>query len=554
MRQRVLDLIKTGDKLFSTRQPILNLWQTIAENIYPMRANFTRQRYISEEFASFLMTGRPALAHRELSNAFSAMLRPNGQVWAHVRTYDDKVNEDTNALAVMDDMSDRLRRIMYDRLGQFVRSTKEGDKDFSAFGNAVLEVRPRADFTGLLTICHHLRDSAWAENAEKRINQVHIKRKPEARQLKELFPKTCSPEVTKLTNDDAFKPIDTRRIVIAADEYDMPAAQLKGAEFVSIEIDVENKCILEEIPKRTFGFVIPRWETVSEHQYGYSPAAIIGLPDARLLQQMTLTMLEHGQKVVGPPMIAVGEAINGAINLYAEGITYVDADYDEKTGEVLRPLNVGDAGLAWGDKREEMLHKVFGEIFFLSQTQFPQMTKEMTAAESQRLYEEFVRRAVPLFEPVTVEYNNELCTEYFTQAKLMGAFGPPQALPPVLQSNDIRFEFDTPLRAAEERQKVQSFSQALQLAAATAQVNPSALDNLDTDKGFRDAVAAIGNTADWIASPDQVAALRKQKAQEQQLAAAAQKMATGADVATRVAGAAKSAGDAAQSLQQAGAG
>jgi len=39
-----------------------------------------------------------------------------------------------------------------------------------------------------------------------------------------------------------------------------------------------------------------------------------------------------------PPMIAVGEAINGAVNLYASGIPLVDADYDERTGQVLRPI------------------------------------------------------------------------------------------------------------------------------------------------------------------------------------------------------------------------
>jgi hypothetical protein len=37
-----------------------------------------------------------------------------------------------------------------------------------------------------------------------------------------------------------------------------------------------------------------------------------------------------------PAMIAVGEAINGAIHLYAAGITQTDADYDERTGEALR--------------------------------------------------------------------------------------------------------------------------------------------------------------------------------------------------------------------------
>ena len=41
------------------------------------------------------MTGRPLLVHRELSNAFSSMLRPRGKVWFRARTNSDAINEDS---------------------------------------------------------------------------------------------------------------------------------------------------------------------------------------------------------------------------------------------------------------------------------------------------------------------------------------------------------------------------------------------------------------------------------------------------------------------------
>ena len=80
MKTRVQELLRIGDQLYSKRFPLLTLWQTYAENFYPVRADFTRVRYISEEFASYLMTGRPILAHRELSNALSSILRPRGMI------------------------------------------------------------------------------------------------------------------------------------------------------------------------------------------------------------------------------------------------------------------------------------------------------------------------------------------------------------------------------------------------------------------------------------------------------------------------------------------
>jgi hypothetical protein len=40
-KSRVRELSQQGDKLFSKRQPLMSLWQTMAENFYPYRADFT---------------------------------------------------------------------------------------------------------------------------------------------------------------------------------------------------------------------------------------------------------------------------------------------------------------------------------------------------------------------------------------------------------------------------------------------------------------------------------------------------------------------------------
>jgi hypothetical protein len=44
-KSRVRELALQGDKLFSKRQPLLSLWQTMAENFYPIRADFTTQPF-----------------------------------------------------------------------------------------------------------------------------------------------------------------------------------------------------------------------------------------------------------------------------------------------------------------------------------------------------------------------------------------------------------------------------------------------------------------------------------------------------------------------------
>ena len=46
---------EAADHTFGKRTSLLLLWQDIAENFYPERADFTYQRSLGQEFASNLM-------------------------------------------------------------------------------------------------------------------------------------------------------------------------------------------------------------------------------------------------------------------------------------------------------------------------------------------------------------------------------------------------------------------------------------------------------------------------------------------------------------------
>ena len=202
--------------------------------------------------------------------------------------------------------------------------------------------------------------SPGTRGVTRQVNTVHFNWNPQARQLVEKFGKagTVSPRVTELEGRGAFKEIKCRRILLPADQYDLAPEKVKGRKFVSVYVDIENETILEEIALRTWPVTIPRWEfggSMFGSQYAYSPAVVYGLPDARMMQQMMLSMLEASEMATGPPMIAVGEAINGAVNLFAAGITQIDADYDERTGDVLRPINLDFTGIRFGAEQMERL-------------------------------------------------------------------------------------------------------------------------------------------------------------------------------------------------------
>jgi hypothetical protein len=260
---------------------------------------------------------------------------------------------------------------------------------------------------------------------------------------------------------------------------------------------------------------------------------------------MTLTLLEAGEKIVDPPMIAVGEHVSGGINTWAGGVTYVDADYDERTGEVLRPMATDARGLQWGTDREMRVQEMITRAFYLNQIHLPDVSGEMTAYETQKRVEEYIRNALPLFEPMEVEYNGALCDTTFEMLQDLNAFKFLYVdMPEILSDQEIRFSFESPLQAAQSRANSAAFQQTAQVLATAAQLDPNIAHVVDLDKATRDAIEGTGAPADWLVPKEQADQAKQQaaaaQAQQAQDAELIGQLGAGAEIAGKAGGAMQS--------------
>lgn len=524
MHERAKDIIKQGEHLFSKRESLTSLWQEMADNFYPERADFTYSRSLGQEFADHLMTSYPVLARRDLGNAFNGMLRPRSKDWFKASVGGGE-SVSTYANRWLEYATGVQRKAMYDRKSLFTRATKEGDHDFATFGQTVISVEPSRDLTHLLYRCWHLRDVAWCENENGVIDTVYRKWKPAARMLASLF-KDVHQSVKDKLEKDPYCEINCMHVVIPAETY---AGEKKyRTPFVSLYVDVDNQHIMEEVGSKRLRYVIPRWQTVSGSQYAYSPATIVALPDARLIQSMTLTLLEAGEKAVSPPMIAVKEAIRSDVALYAGGITYADASYDERLGEVLRPLSTDRSGIPFGIELRNDVREMISECFYLNKLSLPPQG-DMTAYEVGQRIQEYIRQALPIFEPMEQDYNGALCEETFAILFEFGAFGPIEEIPRELLDKNVEFKFESPLHDAIEKEKTQKFGDAANLLAVAVQIDPDAPVNLDARVAFRDALAGIGVPSTWITPEDEAEEAYAANEQKRQMQSMAQMAAMGAE-------------------------
>lgn len=535
MLENARHLLQRGDKLFEKRGNLLNFWQSTAEHFYPERADFTVQRSLGQDFAEGLSTSYPLLVRRDLGNSIGAMLRPTAKPWFSLRAAREE-REDQPARQWLETMTERQRRAMYDKAARFNRATKECDQDWATFGNGVISVELNRAQTNLLYRCWHLRDVAWCENAEGDIDSVHRNWKPSAYELAQTFraDKLHANVQSALKRSEEWdREFECRHVVIPWDQYEGPYRQNARVKtpFVSVYVDKSNEHIIEERPVWNRIYVIPRWQTVSGSQYAHSAAVVAAFPDARLIQAMTLTLLEAGEKAVTPPMIATKDAIRSDIALYAAGITWVDEAYDERLGEVLRPISQDLSGFPLGVDMQRDVRAMLTEAFYLNKLSLPPADREMTAFETAKRVEEYIRQALPLFEPVEADYNGEVCDMTFDTLRRVGVFGSPDDIPDSLKGSDVQFRFESPLHEAIERQKGQKFVETRDILAVAAEIEQLNNPNVDANAALRDVLNGVHAPAKWLRDEkavDQMLAEQAEKAKGQQMMMQAAAMAEAA--------------------------
>jgi len=525
----IKQLKETVDALFRDRTSFVSLLQEIAQNFYPERADFTVQRSLGSKYAEDLMTSYPIITRRELGNQIGVMLRPTDKEWFKM-VPSDQERIDHEAKRWLEWAGKNMKRAMYDRRTLFTKTMKESDHDFATFGQAVISCRLNKNFDGLLYRNWHLRDVVWTENDEGQISLVARKWKPYARELVATFP-NAHQKMIERAQKEPFSRTDVLHIVCESDMYN---DNNLGRPYWSIYYDCENSHILEAVPVWFNEYIIPRWQTVSGSQYAFSPATITALPDARLIQSMAYTILEAGEKAVNPPVVATEDVVRSDVAIYAGGITWVDMEYDEKLGQALRPLQQDLRGLPFGQEMMQDSRALIHEAFYLNKLNLPERSPEMTAYEVGQRVQEYIRGALPIFEPMEMDYNGGICEATFEILMRAGAFGSAHNIPKSLQGQDVNFIFQSPLHDAIEQQKGQKFAEAGEMIRQAMELDQGTIYNVDISTAMRDAMEGVGIPQKWIRSEREVQDAQNDAAQQKEQQMMLESLQQGGDAANSV--------------------
>jgi hypothetical protein len=537
------DLLGMADRLFKAEKSTWDqLCQEIGNFFAPHKADFTDEIYVGEEFASYITDPVPIIMARDLGDAFGTMLRSDE--WFKVAVDDQEIMDRQHVREHLDYMTEVTRAMLYDRRGNFTRMAKEHEHDFANFGGGVSSVNLNKQMDGFRFRNWHMRDCAWCENDDGMVDRLARKIKSTARNIEQKFDGRKNvrlPEhIKNAAKNNPDQKLDLHHMAVPIDMYTTETRDFpKDATFVSVYLSDQGDIISEE-PEYQFPYIVSRWRTVRGWgPYPLSPATMTALPHARMLQSVMLTFIEAGEKAVDPPLIATSETISSPIDITAGGVTWADSEYDERLGQVLRPLDLAK-NIPLNENMLDSFHRLMADTMYISKLNIPGTSSE-TAYEVAQIVQQNIRQLQPIFEPAQDEIIYQYLDRVVNTALRLGAYGPIEEFPEELQGREVTYTFNNPLQQERERRKVAQFQEAVGIAGAVAEVDPSILIDAEPIQWFRDAMRGTGAPADWLKPEDEADQQRAQLAEAQQMQQELEQVA-------QVAETAKMGGEAAQAV------
>ena len=526
MDSRAKELIRIGDRQFSKLSGYFQLCQEIAENFYPIRADFTGTCDPYANFASYVQDGFPVIWTEQLGSAIPAMLRQGN--WFQVGSGDKALDARPNVSRSLRAATSLMRQQIYARNSNWDAAVNEADRDWITCGQPVLSIQENRERTQFVFRAYHPKNVAWISDDLGRPVAYWIKLKMTARNIVKArdwgrFNGTVSPTVENAAKVSPDQEFDLYQVIIPTGELyggDAKEQRRVGNRFVSCYIDKSNGTYLHEGSLPVMNIVAPAYRRLSSLPRGFSPACWNALADNRMLQAMALTIIEGAEKAVDPPIAMSYEAFTRDIRLMSSGVTFADLG---EGGDIRKAMQVIESGNNFGIGLElkQDVRSAVAESLMINKLTLPSI-REMTATETMQRIEEFRRAALPFFNPIEGEYHTQVLGMLFDMMQARGMF--PDGMFPreLAQVDEIKFTFTSPLNEADGRKEVEAFMTGIQLTATAQQVDQMVANLWDVRNGLTRALAGAGIDPNDIKTEDELDEANEKAQAEKDFSQAAQ--------------------------------
>jgi hypothetical protein len=242
----------------------------------------------------------------------------------------------------------------------------------------------------------------------------------------------------------------------------------------------------------------------------------MALPDIKMLNEMAKTDIRAAHKLIDPPILMHDDGILGGgamtVNMRPGGLNVGGVNRDGRP--MIQPFNTG-ARVDINEAKMEQRREAIDDAFLVTLFQILVETPRMTATEALiRAQEKGM-----LLTPTMGRHQSEALGPLIERELDLLMFHkvlPP--MPPILSEagGEYQIVYDSPMSRMQRAEELVGVQRTMELLAPFAQMDPTVLDVFDKDELARLTAEVSGVPTPVMRSPQAVAELRKQRAEQEQ--------------------------------------
>jgi hypothetical protein len=518
---RVDDIIRRQEKMSTDRATFDQHWREIAERILPRSDLFRTNRQPGDKHTERVFDATANLALERFAAAMESMLTPRTQKWHKLRTGVPELDDQKEIKEYLDAVTQILFSVRYAPKANFASQANEAFMSLGAFGTGGVYI-DEAVGGGIRYRSVHLSELYIAENFQGVIDTVYRKFQMTARQVMQRTtlkgplrwkPEDIPQKIKEAAEKFPEQLFDFLHAVQPNDDVKYGRKDYKGMLFSSCYISIEGRQMVHEGGYRTMPYAVGRYVTSPKEIYGRSPAMTV-LPDIKMLNEMSKTVIRAAHKIVDPPLLLQEDGALQAFDMRPSALNF--GGVNEQGQQLVHPL-ITNARIDIGEAMMDQRRKVINDAFLVTLFQILVDAPQMTATEAMLRAQEKGALLAPTMGRQQSEFLGPMIEREIDILAKAGALPP---MPEMLleMGGMVEIEYVSPLNRAQRSEDGVAILRTLESLASLAQINPKVLDLFDPIETARELADINGVPAKIMRSPEQ---LEQKEAEETQQAQAA---------------------------------
>jgi len=508
--QVVRDLLQRHDRLKGGRGVWNSHWREAAERVLPEYGNFDLVPTAGQKRSEKIFDSTAVNALPKFASAMESILIPITQKWHGMRTQMEDKNQQDDVKRWLEHCRDILFAVRSRPMGRFQPNINTALRSVGVFGNGVVFVEDDVGrnilYRGIdLARCWIMESFAGA------VDTVHREFTSSARQLKQKFG-----ELPELLRDRAGKEPDREfqilHCVKPADEYQ--DKKYRHFAFASWYVCIDTQEILEESGYRKMPYAFGRFDVAPAEVYGRSPA-MSALADIKMLNEMAKTNIRMAHRAVDPPLLMPNDGILQAFSLRPGALNY--GGVDDQGRQLVHPLQ-GGGQLPVSLEMEDQRRRSVNDSFYVTLFQVLVENPRMTATEAMLRAQEKGQLLGPSGSRLQGDLFGPIIAREFDILWNAGILPPP---PKGIDVEEVFPEYTAPINRLMRSEEGAAMLRWAEQMAPIAQMDPSAMDIVDTEAWGRELADIDGVPMKVLLSPEQVQKKRDSRAANQNMEQAA---------------------------------